>query len=450
MTVSVLAGSVQTRKLTVNRGPQTPRCRLADGARERERRVPRRKIRMQDEDTPISFDDDETERMERLLDDTEYDTELGVEMAKDAQRVAAGELDEAEFYREYHEDVLAEFGEDDREISGLLDGVEGDDVSEKLSALADRDDLSRREVMKKGGAAFAALSMFATAGQERAAAAGDGDADEGTRYGMTINLNNCDGCLACVVACNQEHGTSDGANWMYVFAYEDDDQGDENFLPRTCQHCTDSPCTKVCPVGARHTREDDGLVLTDYEICIGCRYCEVSCPYGVNYFQWGEPDVPDGEIDSDHQYDKRGKWVGSRPPKGVMGKCTFCVDRQDGQMGEDKVGTTACEDACAMNAIHFGDMNDPESAPNQHLREYKDRQTNDLTFKNRKEHTVSTFKLMEERGTDPNVHYIGNEPSQHARQVDGPVTYEDMGIVENRKAEVLDNGAMANEEGEEA
>jgi molybdopterin-containing oxidoreductase family iron-sulfur binding subunit len=130
-----------------------------------------------------------------------------------------------------------------------------------------------------------------------------------------------------------------------------------------------------------------------------------------------------------------------------MGKCTFCVDRQDGKMGEEKVGTTACEEACAMDAIHFGDLNDPESAPNTHLEEYKSGQGNDLEFQNRKEHTVSTFQLMEERGTDPNVRYVGNEPSQDAEQVEGPVAYEDVGLVDDRKQEVLDNGAMANQEG---
>ena len=409
---------------------------------------------MHDEESP-SFDEAETRRMERVLEDTEYDTELGVEMAKDAQRVAAGELGEAEFYRQYHEDILEEFGEDDRELTGLLDDVgnvdagDGEGVGDKLQALADEKDLSRREVMKKGGAAVAALSIFASAGENRAAAAGGEEDYDGTRWGMTINLNNCDGCLACMVACDQEHNLSSGANWMYVFTYEDDHQDDENFLVRPCQHCTDSPCTKVCPVGARHTREQDGLVLTDYDICIGCRYCEVSCPYGVNYFQWGEPDVPESEVDDDHQIDERGRWVGSRPPEGVMGKCTFCVDRQDGQMGEDKIGTTACEDACAMDAIHFGDLNDPESAPNTHLEAYKDEQGNDMEFPNRKSHTVSTFQLMEERGTDPNVRYVGNQPSQDAEQVEGPVAYEDVGLVDNRKEEVLDNGAMANEDGGE-
>jgi molybdopterin-containing oxidoreductase family iron-sulfur binding subunit len=409
---------------------------------------------------PVDFDDEWETRMERRLDETDADSDLGLEMAKDAQRVVAGEMNDAEFYEKYHERVLEEFGADDRELPDLedldaeaLDDASGDGdggLGESLASLVDGD-ASRREVMKKGGAAAALLSLGlgTGAGDDAAAAAGDDGGDgEGTRWGMTINLNNCDGCLACMTACQQEHGLSRGANWMYIFTYEDENQGDENFLVRPCQHCTDSPCTKVCPVGARHTREEDGLVLTDYEICIGCRYCEVSCPYGVNYFQWGDPDVPESEIDDDHQIDDRGRWVGARPPKGVMGKCTFCVDRQDGQMGEEKIGTTACEEACAMDAIHFGDLNDPESDPNQHLRQYRDSQENDReTWKNRKEHTVSTFELMEERGTNPNVQYIGNEPSPHAEQVEGPVTYEDAGLVDNRKDEVLDNGAMANEEG---
>ena len=103
-----------------------------------------------------------------------------------------------------------------------------------------------------------------------------------------------------------------------------------------------------------------------------------------------------------------------------------------------------------MDAIHFGDLNDPESPPNQHLREYREGQGNDTSeFPDRKEHTVSTFKLMEERGTEPNVRFIGNEPSPHAEQVEGPVTYEEMGLVDDRK-EVLDDGAAATQGGESA
>ncbi|WP_123619266.1 4Fe-4S ferredoxin N-terminal domain-containing protein [Halorubrum sp. CSM-61] len=419
---------------------------------------------MSTDESPPPGDDEERNR--RLLDETEYDTELGLEMGRDAQRVSAGELSELEFYRRYHDRIVEEFDIDDREID-LPDPDEADPddvgfldrIGSALQGIDPDGEESRRSVMKKGAAAAGAMGIAGWGTAQNAAGQGDGegggagggDEGEGTRWGMTINLNNCDGCLACMAACDQEHNLSRGANWMYVFAFEDEGQGDEtNFLPRTCQHCTDSPCTKVCPVGARHTREEDGLVLTDYDICIGCRYCEVSCPYGVNYFQWGEPDVPESEVDDDHQIDDRGRWVGSRPPEGVMGKCTFCVDRQDGQMGEDKIGTTACEEACTMDAIHFGDLNDPESPPNQHLDEYREGQDNDLSeFPNRKEHTTSTFKLMEERGTEPNVRFVGNEPSPHAEQVEGPVAYEDMGLTDDRK-EVLDEGASATQGGESA
>jgi Fe-S-cluster-containing dehydrogenase component len=314
--------------------------------------------------------------------------------------------------------------------------------------------------MKKGGAAALALSVGlggakeSTSGSDSAATAGgDEHQGNGKQYGMVINLNNCDGCLSCVVACKETHGTSQGAHWLYVMAYEDADQDQENFLVRPCMHCDEAPCEKVCPVGARHTRDDGGLVLSDYEICIGCRYCMVSCPYGANYFQWGEPDTDPDEMDDNFTHDKRDRWVDGPPPMGVMGKCSFEPAWQDGQMGDELVGKTACEIACQMDAIHFGDMNDPESAPNQHLEQYREEHPNDRSeFQNRPENTVSTFRLLEDKGTDPNVVYVGNEPSPHAEQVEGPVTYEDMGMVDNRKQSILDDGAAANadEGGEEA
>ncbi|WP_228546066.1 4Fe-4S ferredoxin N-terminal domain-containing protein [Halegenticoccus tardaugens] len=298
---------------------------------------------MTSDDSSIVPDDDaRRRRMERLLDETEFDTELGLEMARDAQRLTAGEITEETFYERHPDAVVEEFGVDDRgiellaesfDVDAAADGADDADGGSPLSTLArlaEDGDLPRREVMKKGGAAAAALTLgLSASGGDRAAAVGD-DGGEGKQLGMVINLNNCDGCLACMVACQQENNTSGGANWMYVFTYEDEGQDDENFLVQPCQHCSDAPCEKVCPVGARHTREKDGLVLTDYDICIGCRYCQVSCPYGVNYFQWGEPDTPYGELDGDHTHDERGKWVDSRPPKGTMGKCTMCPSRQDG------------------------------------------------------------------------------------------------------------------------
>ncbi|MFT4882864.1 MAG: Fe-S-cluster-containing dehydrogenase component [Natronomonas sp.] len=404
---------------------------------------------------PIEFDDDWETRMERLLEEGDNDTELGLEMAKDAQRVVAGEMTDAKFHEKYHEAVLEEFGQDDRELDLLsaddADGEEGEsaDLSERLEGLFE--DSTRRDVMKKGGAAALGLSMLMgdNDGQASAASTGDDDADEGTRWGMAINLNNCDGCLECVTACKTLHGTSEGAHWLYVMAYEDPDQSNENFFVRTCQHCGSAPCEKVCPVGARHTREKDGLVLSDYDICIGCRYCMVSCPYGANYFQWGEPDQT--RDDENFTHDERGKWVDGPPPEGVMSKCTFEPAWQDGAFGDDLVGTTMCEQACRRDAIHFGDMNDPESAPNQHIKEYKEQHQNDLSeFENRNPNTVSTFRALEERGTDPGVVFIGNEPSQDARQVEGPVTYEEKGLVDNRKKEILDDGPAPDEGSEEA
>ncbi|MES3517847.1 MAG: 4Fe-4S ferredoxin N-terminal domain-containing protein [Natronomonas sp.] len=407
------------------------------------------------------------ERMESLLEGTDHDTELGIEMAKDAQRLVAGELSEAEFYDRYHDAVVEEFGVDDRPVevsegdeeAGLLELLTGstDDGPGPFERLAEADEgeVPRREVMKKAGAGAALLGAGTAAaggggGDDGAAAAADhADGAEETQWGMVIDLNKCDGCLACVTACSQENHTEDGANWMYVFTYEEPNQDGHNFLVRTCQHCSNAPCQKVCPTTARHIREDDGLVLTDYDVCIGCRYCQVACPYGVNYFAWEEPSTPESELDENHVYDRRDRPVDSRPPKGVMGKCTMCPSRQDGQMGEERIGTTACEQACAMDAIHFGDMNDPESDPNRYLERAREeyRGANELQdddapeFPGRSEDTASTFRLLEELGTDPNVVFVGNEPGPSAEQVAGPVAYEDVGEVDRRK-EVLDDGTF--------
>ncbi len=349
-------------------------------------------------------------QMRAELEDTDYDADLGMEMARDAQRLVAGEITEEEFYAEYHDDVEAEFEGDERPVFDDIDAAEFDDLGDDgsvLEALADidleSDDASRREVMKKMGAGAAFLGYGAYSSYEQSGqvpedvsginAAGEDEREH--RWGMVIDLERCDGCLACVAGCVDENGTSTGANWMYVFPYQNEDTDQENFLVRPCQHCSNAPCAKVCPVRARHVRDKDGLVLTDYETCIGCRYCQVACPYGVNYFQWGEPDVPMeeyphvDELDSgkpatpdnvqalgqeerdrqlteakDHVYDTRGRWVDGRPPQGVMGKCTMCPTRQDGH-SDRPMGTTACQDACddqGMSAIHFGDLEADEDA----------------------------------------------------------------------------------------
>ncbi len=311
--------------------------------------------------------------LETALEDTEYDAELGMAMAEDAMKVTKGELSEAEFHDRYHDDVLEEFGEDKRPVESG-DGSRFDDALERFGV----DEESRRDVMKKMGAGAGAVGLGAwgTAESDGEPALADADDDEdddtpehadGTQWGMVLDLEHCDGCLSCVTACQEEHSWDQGANWMYILYFEDSTPGGRNALIRPCQHCTDAPCEKVCPTTARHTRDSDGLVLTDYDVCIGCRYCQVACPYGVNYFQWEEPDISTDEIEDSHMVDERDRWVNSRGPRGVMEKCTFCVSRQDGLRGDDLVGRVACEDACPPEVIQFGDMNDPESPPQQYL-----------------------------------------------------------------------------------
>ncbi len=103
-----------------------------------------------------------------------------------------------------------------------------------------------------------------------------------------------------------------------------------------------------------------------------------------------------------------------------MGKCTFCPQRQD---APDRRGTAACALACPHDVIHIGDLNDPASAPMRHLARRREENPN-----------LSTFRLLDQLGTEPNVIYIGHEPSERAEPVDGPTTYEDWGFVEDRRA----------------
>ena len=245
-----------------------------------------------------------------------------------------------------------------------------------------------------------------------------------TRYAMAIDLDRCQGCRACVEACKIENNTPSGVFWMHVFRLEEGEYPDTriSFLPRPCQHCSNAPCVKVCPTGARF-RDDNGLVLTDFDRCIGCRYCEVACPYGVNYFNWRKPEdaFADYQIDFDdpdlapatagvvpsyrnpdhdepHGPENR-VTSGSAHAKGVMEKCTFCVHRVDKGM------VPACVDTCPVGALVFGDADD-ESSPIS-------------VFLRNREH----FQLLEELGTEPNVYYLGGTPpTSEAREIERPMT----------------------------
>ncbi len=237
------------------------------------------------------------------------------------------------------------------------------------------------------------------------------------RFGMVIDLSRCYGCRACMVACKVENNTPEAHFWMYVFRLEEGEypQTQMRFLPRPCQHCDNAPCVKVCPVQARYKR-DDGLVVTDWDRCIGCRYCAVACPYGVNYFNWNKPQkhqyldwgspeaealqpVTNGasppyanpELDKPMKDGRR--TAGGGHLKSVMEKCTFCVQRVE------KGLNPACASNCPAGALIFGDLDNPDS------------QAAKLLAKN------PSFRLKEDLNTQPKVHYIGGPPPGHdARQ----------------------------------
>jgi Fe-S-cluster-containing dehydrogenase component len=382
-----------------------------------------------------------------VLDGTDHDSDLGVRVARDAQRVAAGELAADGFDASYRDAYLAEFGSDER--PRLADGLtrrahadDRDDPEDGRVTSTDRARLvSRREAMALGGVAVGMLflgevfrraasaspakgTVGAAPASGAAATALAGSAEPGrtldVQFGMVIDLERCDGCLTCVRACVDENGLSEGVLWPYVFAYQEPHDVDPRYLVRLCQHCTRAPCVMVCPTGARHRRLADGLVLTDYDVCIGCRYCQVACPYGVNVFQWADPETYGSSFEGERR-DVRGVSVKGDPPVGVMGKCTFCPLRQD---DPERRGTAACVDACPMDALHIGDLNDPESAPNRYLAARREEAGGNLP----------TFRLLEDLGTEPNIIYIGQPPSNRTELVESPWTYEDWGLTEDRRA----------------
>jgi Fe-S-cluster-containing dehydrogenase component len=384
------------------------------------------------------------ERARAVLSGSESDPELGIRAARDAQRVAAGDLTEEEFQPRYHDAYLREFGRDER--PRLSDGLRRPQPRGSEDRAGDGEDsespdtesptvVSRRAML--GTLSGAAVGMLflgellrrgvyppdstagsGAAGLGAAGAAGDGAAAS-ARFGMVIDLERCDGCLVCVQACREDNGLADGVLWPYVFTYQEPGEADPRFLVRLCQHCSRAPCVMVCPTAARHRRPSDGLILTDYDTCIGCRYCQVACPYGVNYFQWGDPQTYGGSFDGERR-DARGRSVVGDPPKGVMGKCTFCPQRQD---QPETRGTAACALACPMNVLHIGDLNDPESPPQRYLAQRREENGGQL----------HTFRLLEDMGTDPNIIYIGQPPSSRAELAEGPVRYEDWDLVEDRK-----------------
>lgn len=219
---------------------------------------------------------------------------------------------------------------------------------------------------------------------------------EGVKFGYALNLSICIGCRKCAEACHEENNHDARTNNSYIRVFEMDKgsidfakgsvdyvhpvpQEDKFYMPVQCQQCDNAPCVSVCPVEATW-KEKDGIVVVDYDWCIGCRYCEAACPYHARRFNWHAPHVAAQDINPDQGY------LSNRlRPQGVMEKCHFCLHRTR------KGKLPACLEACPTGARVFGNLLDPDSE----IR---------WVLKNKR-----VFVLKEELGTKPSFFYFFDE-----------------------------------------
>jgi molybdopterin-containing oxidoreductase family iron-sulfur binding subunit len=247
----------------------------------------------------------------------------------------------------------------------------------------------------------------------------------GIKWGMSIDLTTCIGCGACVVGCQAENNIpvvgkahviqNHEMHWMRIDRYfsgmpDDSDTIQTVFQPMLCQHCDNAPCENVCPVSATN-HSSEGINQMAYNRCIGTKYCANNCPYKVRHFNWMDfngADCFDGNQFEDYRRDDINDdltrmvlnpdvTVRSR---GVMEKCTFCVQRlQEAKLTAKKLGRpmkdgearTACQQTCPTDAITFGNVNDAESRIHKLRRE---------------EQMERTFYVLEHIHTLPNINYL--------------------------------------------
>lgn len=219
---------------------------------------------------------------------------------------------------------------------------------------------------------------------------------QGVVYGYAINISRCKGYRDCVHACVKENNLGRDSQMQYIRVLQLD-QGDFNlehsdhyydpetvpvegkhYLPVQCMQCDDPPCVKACPVEATWM-EPDGIVVVDYDWCIGCRYCMAACPYWARHFNWTVPEIPAKEMNTNTHY------LGNRPrPRGVVEKCHFCIHRtRNGQQ-------PACMEACPTGSRIFGNLLDPDSEIRYVLA------------------NKQVFRLKEDLGTEPKFWYFSD------------------------------------------
>ncbi len=214
------------------------------------------------------------------------------------------------------------------------------------------------------------------------------------RWGMTIDLGRCTGCYGCVLACKQEHSTPTGIHFRRMMFEEVGEYPTARRLhaPVQCNHCAEPPCVPVCPTKATY-RRNDGLVLVDADVCIGCGYCMTACPYEQRHFvedrigHFDDGLTPHEQAGGEAGHD----WDAKRD---TVVKCTFCehrLARAEGtelKPGVDREVTPACVITCPADAMTFGDLSDPDSKISRLIVERKG------------------FGLLPEAGTRPSIYYL--------------------------------------------
>ncbi len=222
-----------------------------------------------------------------------------------------------------------------------------------------------------------------------------------TRWAMIADLRRCVGCQTCTAACKHANATSPAVQWRKVLDMEAGifPEVERAFVPVGCMHCADPPCMHVCPSTATRQRAD-GIVTIDYDICIGCAYCAVACPYQARYkvdaprFAYGRASRMAHEA------------VREQPRRvGVAQKCTFCTDRIDPGLdrgltpGINPEATPACVNSCIADALHFGDLDDAESNVSALLRDNKH------------------FRMHEELETESGFYYLWEAGPNGTRRI---------------------------------
>lgn len=216
------------------------------------------------------------------------------------------------------------------------------------------------------------------------------------KFGYGLDLSRCIGCRRCVYACVKENNQSrtPQVHWITVLRFKKGEkwidlensekyynakavpEKDAFYMPVQCQQCENPPCVKACPTQATW-KEPDGIVVIDYNWCIGCRYCMTACPYGARRFNWARPEIPQNDLNAETHY------LGNRPRyKGVVEKCTFCIQRT--RLGK----LPACVEVCPVGARKFGDLLDPKSEMRYLLANKR------------------VFRLKEDLNTNPKFYYF--------------------------------------------